>query len=76
MLLAYGASITPRSIAENNILNLPPTLLRAMGLPVQNHFAGEPIDLFAADWSAAHPVHHENNTEHFAAKQLLADIDI
>lgn len=76
MLLAYGNTISARPIAENNILNLPPTLLHAMGLPLQNHFAGTPIDLFDPQWSQHHPVATEHHAEHFATKQLIANLDI
>lgn len=76
MLLAYGAKVAARTIPENNILNLPPTLLHALGLPVQKHFAGETIDLFDPQWSQTNPVIAESHAEHFAAKQLIADLDI
>ncbi|MFA5994821.1 MAG: alkaline phosphatase family protein [Patescibacteria group bacterium] len=47
MLLAYGNGITHRDINSTDIINMAPTILQAMQLPLHPQFGGNVMDIFA-----------------------------
>lgn len=46
MLLAYGQSIRHQTLPTTNLLNLPPTIMQGLGLPIPAHYSGVPIDIY------------------------------
>lgn len=75
MLLAYGRGISARPITETNIVHMAPTILHAMDLPIQNQFAGKPIDLFSPDFNNTHAAIVESYAEHKEINEVLEEID-
>lgn len=48
MFLAYGPLVRQQTMATTDLINLPPTILRGLGLPIPPHHTGEPLDIFTA----------------------------
>lgn len=76
MLLAYGQGISHRQIADDSIMNFAPTILHALGLPIQAQQVGQVMDIFSPDWQKTHPINKEAHQEHFALEALMDELDI
>jgi hypothetical protein len=57
LLVANGPGISRALLPEGSVIDVAPTVLYALGLPVAEDFDGRPaLDLFTKDFRAAHPV--------------------
>ncbi|MFA6475382.1 MAG: alkaline phosphatase family protein [Patescibacteria group bacterium] len=72
MFLAYGKNIDHRTMATNSIMDMAPTILHSLGLPVQQQYRGNVMDIFKTTSTPK----IEQATEHFATQQLINDLDI
>lgn len=72
MFLAYGQAIDHRTMDTTSIMNMAPTILQAMGLPVQQQYRGTVMDIFK---QTTQPVVERVN-EHVAVQQLVDDLKI
>lgn len=72
MFLAYGQAIDHRTMATTSIMNMAPTILHTMGLPVQQQYRGTVMDVFKQPTA---PV-VEQASEHVAVQQLVNDLEI
>lgn len=69
MFLAYGKAIEYRVISETAILDMAPTIVQAMGLPLAKQFSGTPMDIFAPNTNSV-------QLEHAQIEQLVNDLKI
>jgi predicted AlkP superfamily phosphohydrolase/phosphomutase len=58
IFIAAGPDIDPAAVPQNpRVIDIPPTVLHAIGLPVANDFAGRAmIELFSERFRESHPV--------------------
>lgn len=68
MLLAYGPAVPQQSLDHTDLINLPPTIMQAMGLPIPTHHTGSVIPLFSEDFMTHH--------RHGETDQLIDSITI
>ncbi|MBI4406902.1 MAG: alkaline phosphatase family protein [Candidatus Kerfeldbacteria bacterium] len=76
MFLAYGQAIDHRTMPTSSIMQMAPTIMQAMSLPVQQQHRGQPMDIFKPTSPLHQPSQREQATEQYALKQLVADIDL
>jgi predicted AlkP superfamily phosphohydrolase/phosphomutase len=76
MFLGYGHGITARSITETNIINMAPTILHSLELPVMAQCTGKVMDIFDPTSKHAHPATIETTVEHNQLSNLIDEIRI
>ena len=72
MFLAYGHAVDHRTMETTSIMNMAPTILQAMGLPVQQQYRGTVMDIFKQPTA---PV-VEQASEHVAVQQLVDTLEL
>ena len=77
IFLAYGHGIAAAGrLARRQIVDVAPTLLHSLGLPVPEDFEGEvPAGFFSPEWLAAHPVRRGEATRAAVREEASEEID-
>ena len=69
MFLAYGAAIDHRDLPTTSIMQMAPTIMQAMGLPLQPQHRGQPMDIFTAAFQ-------QHTSEHRQLDTMIDDLTI
>ena len=77
IFMAYGRGIAANGMVDSRkIVDVCPTLLHSLGLPVPSDIEGEAATtFFSADWLAQHPVKKGAKTRSVARRQLEQEMD-
>lgn len=65
MFLAFGPDIATGTLPQTKIQHMAPTVLHALGLPIQKQFAGSVMDIFKNDSLLHVPPVIENYNDHY-----------
>ncbi|MBI2415388.1 MAG: alkaline phosphatase family protein [Candidatus Kerfeldbacteria bacterium] len=76
MFLAYGKAIAHQPMSDSSIMQMAPTIMHSLGLPLLPQFSATVMDIFASTSSLHQPAQYEGSSEQADLRTIINTIEL